>query len=651
VLAAALLELVDGESARARNLLRTEPPDRDDRALRALYLAWADWIEGRRKEAERELRDALRLQPKLAAAQLLAGHLAREVGNLDEAERACTDVVQRRPGHQLAAACLASAVMASGVEDEKELERLLAVTPEGPVGKGWQRLLRGEWKLRQGDLVAGLEDVQAALSTAPPRPALLFHGVEVLIIAGQLDAARVAWDRLVKLRSPLDPALLLLEAELLLSQGLERQALATLKDKELPPRGALLRARAQIAIGRLSEVAALLEGATTDEAKTLKAAAKALGDPKAPLDLLQELGRRSTWARLYTARALHDRKQEKDALEAVRPLLTAPPVRLEAMFLLARIQMAGNKVGEALATLDGAVRASNSRFLPAVALQGAIFLQLGRFSEGGERLKQVLEGGRRTVEVAAALTKCRAMTGNAIEAGAALDDARKLGAEERLLETLKGYLLLAEGKHKDAASLLMQAEPDLINLVALGRAYLTDRPAAAERAFSKAMDLDPAHPLPYLWMGRLLLEDGDRRAVEVLTTAIRRAEKRRYFPRSLVVEAKLGITQYKLDSGRPDAELLKKLKRLAGANPSNATAQRLLGEVYVALKRPRQAKAALRQCLQLDPENATALYILGMVLKSKPRQARADLERFLKLEPKGERATAVRRKLARLPRK
>jgi tetratricopeptide (TPR) repeat protein len=650
VLAAALLALADGDSARARDLLKTRPTESDDRALQELYLAWADWIEGRRDDAGGHVREALQLQPRLAAAQLLAGHLAREVGDQDEAERACSSVVQRIPGHQLAAACLAAAVMDAGVEDEKELERLLATAPEGPVGKAWQRLLVGEWKLRQGNQVAGIQEIQAALSTAPPRPALMLRGVEVLILSGRLDAARNAWDRLAKLRSQLDPALRLLEARLLLSQGLERSALAKLKDGELPPRGALLRARALVAAGRHKEAAALLSAGTSDEAKVLRSAAKVLDDPKASLALLRELGRRSPRARLYLAQALFQRKQSKDALETVRPLLTTPPLQLEAMTLLARMQMAEGKLAAALGTLDGAMQGSSSRFLPAAELRGLVYLQLGRFREGGDSLKLTLDGGRRSVRIAAALTKCRAMTGNAIEARAALEEARKLGAGERELQTLKGFLLLAEGKNIDAARALKQAEPDLINLVALGRASLADRPAAAERALARAADLDPSHPLPHLWLGKLLLEDGDKRAVEELTTAIRRAE-RRHFPRSVVVEARLGIVRYRLESGRVDVDLVKQLEQVTKGDPSNATAQRLLGEVYVALKRPRKAEAALRQCVQLDPENASAFYLLGMVIKARPRQVRKDLKRFLELEPKGERAAAVRRRLARLPRR
>ena len=658
VLARALTRLASAETGRARSLLEPEPSARSDRAQQKLYLAWTEWTLGDRGPAEQHLGQALELEPALVNALLLRGLMALEIEEVAGAAEACREGLQRSPRHQLLAACVGAALLTQGKgsgdteERQRELDRLLAMDAEGPVGKAWQEVLRGERKLRDGDLAEGSRQIQGALAAAPPRPALLAHGTRALILAGQLDAAQEAWERLEKVRSSKSLALQLLEARLLLQQGLDEQALARL-DGELPAAGRLLRAEALLRRGDLAQVGPALAGLKGPEAGILRAAALALGGLTTPLDTLRELAKTSIQARLFLARALLARNSPKEAAGLVRPLTGTPPVHLEAMTLLAQAQVKARDLGGALATLDGAVRASGSRYLPAVEHQGLVYVALGRFREADTTLTQLSQTGRRSLNVAVALVKARALSGQATEAAVALDEAKKLGASAEQLAALGGFVLLAQGKATEASTALeassKSGEPDLIDLVALGAAYLkAGKRKGAENTFSRASALDPEHPLPHLWLGRLYLDSGDRRATHEFETAITRVRKRPRFPQSIVTDATVGLVSARLDVGRPSPALVKQLEAAVKAAPAHSEACRLLGKVYIELKRYRAAQNELKRCVEVNPVDATAHYLLGMEAHSRLPQARRALSRFLELEPNGKRATRVRRRLARM---
>jgi len=648
--ARAMVRLASGDVSAARGLLEPEPEAKLDRAMRLHYLAWADWAQGRQELAGQKLGQALEHAPGLANALLLRGQMARELGDLEGAEQACREAQQRSPSHQLAAACLASILVergVSGAEDEEELRRLMALSPQGPVGKAWHQLITAEQALRNGD-PAGGQKAQAALAPAPPRPALLFKGVEVLILAGQLDVALVAWDRLARVRSPIAPSLQLLHARLQLSQGLGAVVLEQVKGKGLSPAARVVRAWALLDAGQPAEVGGLLAGLGSQEVSVARAAAAALQDRSAPLGPLRELARSSRHARLYLGQALLIRGDAKGAASEAEGLVAVPPVHLQAMALLARAQMASNELGKAIGTLSEAVHASSAAYLPASELLGLTFIDLGRFSEAERTLSHVVKAGRVSLGLAMGLVRASAMAGHPDEAEAALAEFRKLGATPDQEKLLVGHIALARGRPVEAAQDLEQAK-SVVDLIALGRACMeAGKSKAAEKAFTRAAEVDSVHPLPHLWLGKLMLAGGQAAGERQLATAIQRTRTRRHFPSSIIAEATIGIARLKLAKGRPDAAVVKLLEEAIAVAPSNATLHRLQGEVYIKLRRHALARKALTKCTALNPADATAYYLLGIAAQAKQQQARQALLQFLKLEPKGKRAALVRRKLGRM---
>ena len=641
VLARAMVKLAAGDGPGAQRLLEPRPSDRLDRGLRLLYAGWAEWVQGHRVRAAQQVDEALDVVPGLANALVLRGQMAREEGDLDAAGRACGEAVRRSPGHALAVVCVAGVTLARG-EDAPVLKQL---EHRGPVVQGWLELLRAESALRDGDWKRGSQLAQAAVAAAPARPDLLFRSVEVLMMGGQLDLALVAWDRLKQVRSTTDPAVRLLHGRLDLSQGLASSALERLKGDEMPLAAKLVRAEALLALGRYSEVNKALDGLNVLDARVLRGAARVLLDRTASLDLLRDLARSASRARLLLAEALLSRGEATAAIAEAQPLVVAPPYHLAALTIIGRAQRITDP-GKASTTLDEAIRASSSRYLPAREVLGSILIDLGRFAEAESTLVQVLKAGRKSLPLTLALARASAMVGHPDEAESAAEQARKLGASAEQIDLVNGHVLLARGKARGAATALARAT-SVVDLIALGRANMdAGKPKAAENAFNRAAALDPVHPLPHLWLGRLL---GTGPTAEThFDTAIQRARMHPQFPRSITTEATIGLVQIQLARGRLDPPALKALDDAIRATPSSAQLHRLQGEALIRLRRFRPAQKALVRCTELDPSDATAYYLLGSAVNARPQDARRALHQFLKLEPRGKRAAVARYKLARL---
>lgn len=648
VAARAAVKLASHQPEAARPLLKARPKQPREVALRSYLLAWTAWLQGEREQAERQAQLALEQQPRLANAHVLIGHLSREVGYLEQAETSYRRALEVSPEHPLAGLCLAAVLLERGstaAEVEKELTR----HRKNALLRAWQGLVVGEQAVRRGELKEGSRRLQDAIAVAPPRAALLYHGVRVLILAGRIDAALVAWDRLQRIRARRDLAMGLLDAELAAARGLDERVLSKLKElDELPARGRLLRAAALSEVGRVGEAAEALKKDTSDPARAYRAYAVAVASVEAPLDSLRKLAKESPQAQLLLARVLFSRGDLDAASAEAQGLARRPLHGDRAAVLLAQIDMQRNKAGAARATLEEVVSRSPS-FLPAGQVLGQAYLELGRYREAVQRLIGVQKAGRMNLELAVSLASGHALVGRAREATAALKQARALGATQEQINRVSGLIRLAEGNYRDAAALLRSsAGNSVVAQVALGRAQLEDGQVAAARgSLTRAMAADPSHPLPHLWLGHLYARSKSPNALFHFKTAILRTKKRQHFPHALIGEAQIGIARFHLMKRQPKRAIAS-LNAAVRIDPSSSEAYRVLGQTLISARRFRPARSALSKCLELDPSDTTALFLLGTGARSHPKHARHALRRFLELEPKGKRAKLAQRQLRRL---
>jgi tetratricopeptide (TPR) repeat protein len=648
VAARAAVKLASHKPEAARPLLKARPKQQQQQALRSYLLAWTAWLEGEREQAERQAQLALEQQPRLANAHVLIGHLGREVGYLEQAETSYRRALEVSPGHPLAGLCLAAVLLERGstvAEVEKELTR----NRSNALLRAWQGLVVGERAVRRGELKEGSRRLQDAIAVAPPRAALLYHGVRVLILAGRIDAALVAWERLQRIRARRDLAMGLLDAELAAAQGLDKRVLSKLKElDELPARGRLLRAAALVEVGRVEEAAETLKKDTSDPARAYRAYAAAVASAEAPLDPLRKLAKESPQAQLLLSRVLFTRGDLDAAFKEAQGLARRPLHRDRAAVLLARINMQRNKAGAARVTLEEVVSRSPS-FLPAGQALGQAYLELGRYHEAVQRLIGVQKAGRVTLELAVSLASGQALVGRSREATSALKHARALGASQEQINRVTGLIRLAEENYRDAVALLKTSTGNsVVAQVALGRAQLEDGQTAAARAsLTRAMAADPSHPLPHLWLGHLHARSKSPNALFHFKTAILRTKKRRHFPHALISEAQIGIARYHLMKRQPKLAIAS-LNAAVRIDSSSAEAYRVLGQTLISARRFRPARKALSKCLELDPSDTTALFLLGTAARSHPKYARHTLRRFLELEPTGKRAKLAQRQLRRL---
>ena len=644
-LARAAMALANGEPWRVHTILASFSGDQSALAMGAFLRGWAYWLEGDRVKALAQLKRSATLEP-LTGALLLQGHLHREIGDHELATAAYREALKISPRHALASLGMA-AMLLEGRAALEQIDGHLARPVGSPIEKAWHKVLRTEYKILRVNPGGETHDLLVELNMTPPEPALLFQAIRVLMFAGQFDAAHAMLAKLKKIRSKRDAAMVLLESELLMAQGLEARALELIGPDSTLRQHRLSRAAALLWNGQPEEALAAM-GEGKDEVRELyRLIAKLQQNPGSDLAPLKARAKELPLAKLALATVLVRRGAATRAQEVVSELVNNPRYRLRALTLRATIYFEAGNLVEALSNL-GVVRRSSPQYMPALELLGRIHLETARYLEAVELLGRVHAAGRRTLPLLTALIRGRALTGNATAAAPLMDEVKAQGAPEAQQALLTAYLRLSEG-HLPAKRLSAEQLKDRDFLVALGKRYQqAGKPDAAEQVLKSAIALDPRHPLAHLRMGQLYFEDDLKIAITYFTGAIQRAAKLTHYNPSIEVEAHLGVAAALLEqhqSGKQvSAHLLAAIKR----DPSSSTAFQLSGRNFLLLKRWKRAREALEKSVLLDPENAEAYYLLGLSARCPRKRAAQALKRFLELEPKGERAAGVRRELSGL---
>jgi len=156
---------------------------------------------------------------------------------------------------------------------------------------------------------------------------------------------------------------------------------------------------------------------------------------------------------------------------------------------------------------------------------------------------------------------------------------------------------------------------------------LFQRPAKAEAACRKALELDPQDAVAWLNLGNAL--SGQNRPAEA-EAAFRQALE--LDPQDAGAWNNLGAA---LSGQNRPAEAEAACRKALALDPQLAYAWNNLGNALSGQSRPAEAEAAYRQALELDSQDAVAWYNLGNALsgQNRPAEAEAAYRKALELDP------------------
>lgn len=191
----------------------------------------------------------------------------------------------------------------------------------------------------------------------------------------------------------------------------------------------------------------------------------------------------------------------------------------------------------------------------------------------------------------------------------------------------------------------------LLVLEALARGYLTaERWADARQACELWRALEPDHPWPWLWAGRIsermvqIEQAGEfyRRALELdpedrdTRVALARVLVWQRQPVAAVehyewvlartpddAEALLGLARCRIEQGRAN-EAVPLLERVLNHEPDSIAAQYLRGKAAMELRDASGAEGWLRRAFRTDPNDAEILHLLVLCLRAQGKNAEAD---------------------------
>ncbi|MFH1036994.1 MAG: tetratricopeptide repeat protein, partial [Patescibacteria group bacterium] len=148
----------------------------------------------------------------------------------------------------------------------------------------------------------------------------------------------------------------------------------------------------------------------------------------------------------------------------------------------------------------------------------------------------------------------------------------------------------------------------------------------AIEAFSKAIELDPANPVLYTELGKLLLAGKLDDAKKNFDKA---AELKPNYPDAVIQQALLLEGEGSLN------DAVTKLENLAASNPFDAEVLFQLGRMYYNNNRADEATSILQRVVFLFPNYSNAHYVLGIIYSSKGEKdsAIAEFEKVLELNP------------------
>ena len=341
---------------------------------------------------------------------------------------------------------------------------------------------------------------------------------------------------------------------------------------------------------------------------------------------------------LYLGLAAHARQEFSRAkleFEKAGPLALDNPEVLPAVVESYLATRAGDFPRKVLAQL-APEEEKGAMLLPRL---GALFLQYGEYDQAVAALEKLVAVHKDAPEVWRMLAEAYDHQGKseqayssysrALEAGPKSDDTYVAFAEFASAHGNNDYALqvVARGLEQLPQSPLLLFEQGLLWALKGDRGH-------ADSSLVQASRLKPDWPLPLLALGVSQLESGDAAAAAATLDKARTEDPRDYRAHYLYATAIFRESSANPAAARDKAEAA--LQRALEINPRDARSHALLGQVELAAGRAGRAAAEWERSLQIDPENTTALYQLGLLYKKRGNDEKAGrlLETFQRVKAK-----------------
>ncbi|HEU4613780.1 MAG TPA: tetratricopeptide repeat protein [Kofleriaceae bacterium] len=366
---------------------------------------WARWLKarallaaGERKEAQAVLKAAAEGDDGLVVAMIDQADLLVDEGKLDDAVALYDKALKKSKDHPLAVLGKAMALAESTVDSNAAIDDLSVKLDKnfGPRVTAYRHLALALAKDSIEDYTASAEDLKKATVGKPPvEPRFWARVAWAHYIRGELAQAATARGKIAwfgKKNAEDDPAVMLVDAALLLASGLPDKVLETASKIEgIRPR--LLRAYADLDLKNAKDAIEnldwILERAKDNlEAQILKEQARMLAGPaketvaasealeKLARKAKSKLGRHALGMGLFSIGKLAEAQAQLEQAVADLGEEQPNPLQYRTRTALAEIHLTNGNIPEAGKQLDAAL-AVNSGYFPTRVLQAKVVLRNG----------------------------------------------------------------------------------------------------------------------------------------------------------------------------------------------------------------------------------------------------------------------------------
>ncbi len=606
---------------------------------------------GNRAAAEPLLRKRLELRPSFDTAGGLAAFLGQDPERQEEAETAWRQALDLAEGEEKGRAY---AQLADFYFRQERFDDARLTLEEGIAAGGEQQLdliyLLARFHATQGNQAEADALIERATEAAPdnPRPHLVLSAYRAR--KGDLDGALEAAEAAVRA----DPEGLqpkLRKAEVLVEQGYRRNdpariaegraiAEAVLAEQPAEPGALFVRAKIEMAEGRMDDAAASLRSAIDVQPEWAQAhfvlgtALTVKGErtsARTELARALELDPTLTEAHQVLAQVHADLGEHEYAVEEARLYLRERPDAIPTRILLAQSLMRLRQAEEALVELRTVPEAERTPELHYAI--GRILLAQGELDGARSELELAQAGLPDSPDVLMALLDLDRRQGRLGESRARITALADEKPESASLQRLKGRVLLTAGDAKGAEQAFERAvelDPNDVQGYQLLASYYqaTGRTQETIQTFEKALAVDPDAAHIDLFLGVLYESAGQRgKAIEHYEAAIRKNPN--------LAEAKNNLAYVFAEGGENLDRALDLAQEAKALLPDNPSAADTLGWVLFKKGVPSAAVTYLKEAEggfePGDPSLGVVRVHLAQAYQanSQPAEAKAVLQRAL----------------------
>ncbi len=270
---------------------------------------------------------------------------------------------------------------------------------------------------------------------------------------------------------------------------------------------------------------------------------------------------------------------------------------------------------------------------------GALLLQYGEYNRAAVALEKLIGMHKDSAEVWSMLAETYDRQGKPEQAYRAYSRAAESDPNSEANYIAFAEFASAHGNNDYALQVVARGlqrlpkSPRLLFEQGILRALKGDR-SQADNSFKEANRLKPEWNLPLLALGISRLESGDALEAAVLFEQARNANPRdshAHYLYATALSREAGVI-----SGETRAKAIKALHKAIDIDPKDARSHALLGQLELALGKPDAAALEWQTALKIEPENATALYQLGLLRRKQGKTAEAEhlLQTFQRVKAK-----------------